>query len=234
MLEVRHLHVSYGRAPVLHDVSLTVEQGEIVVLLGPNGAGKTTTLRAISGMLAARAGSIGFEGRRLNGLPPNRVAELGLLHVPEGRQLFGDLSVVDNLLMGAYAPRARARRDDSLELCFTLFPVLRERRRQTAARLSGGEQQMLAAGRALMGRPKLLLLDELSLGLAPQLVATIFDVIRKVNAEGVSVLLVEQNVRHSLRVAHRAYVLEGGRIVRHGTAAQLAADPMVQRSYLGL
>jgi branched-chain amino acid transport system ATP-binding protein len=234
MLEVQHLDVSYGRAPVLHDVSLTVERGEIVVLLGPNGAGKTTTLRAISGMLAPRAGTIEFEGQRLNGLPPNRVAELGLLHVPEGRQLFGDLSVVDNLLMGAFAPRARTQRDESLEQCFTLFPVLRGRRRQTAASLSGGEQQMLVVGRALMARPRMLLLDEPSLGLAPQLVATIFDVIRKVNAEGVSVLLVEQNVRHSLRVAHRAYVLEGGRIVRQGTAAQLAADPVVQRSYLGL
>jgi branched-chain amino acid transport system ATP-binding protein len=234
MLEVQHVDVSYGRASVLHDVSLSVERGEIVVLLGPNGAGKTTTLRAISGMLAPRAGTIDFEGRRLNGLPPNRVAELGLLHVPEGRQLFGDLSVVDNLLMGAYAPPARARRDESLEQCLTLFPVLRGRRRQTAASLSGGEQQMVAVGRALMARPRMLLLDEPSLGLAPQLVATIFDVICKVNAEGVSVLLVEQNVRHSLRVAHRAYVLEGGRVVRHGTAAQLAADPMVRRSYLGL
>ncbi|MCC7273616.1 MAG: ABC transporter ATP-binding protein [Alphaproteobacteria bacterium] len=233
MLALDSVEAGYGQAKVLHGVSLTVEPGEIVVLLGANGAGKTTTLRVISGIIGARGG-VTFEGRPLIGMAPNRIVELGLLQVPEGRQLFADMSVEDNLLMGSHSARAKPHRARALEQSYALFPVLKERRTQKAGTLSGGQQQMLAIGRALMAQPRLLLLDEPSLGLAPQLVTAVFEAIRRSNESGMAILLVEQNANQALRFAHRGYVLEGGRVVHRGSASELADDPAVQRAYLGL
>jgi len=218
----------------LHDVSLQVERGEIVALVGANGAGKTTTLKTISGLLRPAAGRIEFDGTRLDVVPAHDVAKLGIAHVPEGRRLFPLLTVEENLDLGSMAPAARAQRSETKEWVFKLLARLAERRHQLAETLSGGEQQMCAIARGLMARPKLLLLDEPSLGLAPILVNELFATIAAINREGVTILLVEQNVRRSLALAGRAYVLENGRIVLSGPAADLKTNPHVKKAYLGL
>ncbi len=232
MLEVRDLHVAYGEIPALKGISLSVGAGEIVALLGSNGAGKTTTLRTLSGLLAPRAGDIVLEGRPIAGLPAHVIVRRGIAHVPEGRRVFNRLSVRENLEMGAYT-RSDAGVAADLERVFTLFPRLRERRAQVAGTLSGGEQQMLAIARALMGSPRLLLLDEPSMGLAPVLVEQIFETVQDINRQGTTILLVEQNAALALDVAQRAYVLETGSIVLSGAAADLARDQDVRRAYLG-
>jgi branched-chain amino acid transport system ATP-binding protein len=233
MLEVRRLAVAYGDLQVLWDVSLDVQAGEIVVLIGPNGAGKTTFLRTVAGLHRPLAGSIRLEGARLDNLPPDQIVDRGVVMVPEGRRLFGSLSVLENLEMGAFAARARPNLRQSLKWVFELFPLLAERRGQRAATMSGGQQQMLAIGRALMGLPRLLMLDEPSLGLAPLLVKHIFEVTQDINRSGVTVLLVEQNAHVALSLAHRAYVVEQGRIVGQGAGSELLADQHVRRAYLG-
>jgi branched-chain amino acid transport system ATP-binding protein len=233
LLEVRGLSARYGDVPALWDVSLSVGAGEVVALIGPNGAGKTTLLRTIAGLHRPAAGGVYLEGQPIHALPPHAIVERGVLLVPEGRRLFGGLTVAENLAVGAYAARARAARAASLAAVFETFPILRERRTQVAASMSGGQQQMLAIGRALMGRPRLLLLDEPSLGLAPIVVEQIFAVLARIAAEGVTVLLVEQNAHLALGLAGRAYVLEAGRVVGAGPSADLLADEGVRRAYLG-
>jgi branched-chain amino acid transport system ATP-binding protein len=234
MLTVEHLAVFYGDVQALWDVSLAITEGEIVTLIGSNGAGKTTTLNTVSGLLRPRQGSITFAGQERQRESPQRIVEAGLIHIAEGRELFPYMTVLENLDLGAFAKRARRQRRQTLEYVLDLFPRLRERRQQLAGTLSGGEQQMVAIGRGLMARPRLLMLDEPSLGLAPLLVAELFDCIRRINTDQVTVLLVEQNVHMALDIAHRAYVLENGRTVRSGTAAELRADDSIQAAYLGL
>jgi branched-chain amino acid transport system ATP-binding protein len=233
MLEVENLRVSYGAVQALHGVSLRVERGQIVTLIGSNGAGKTTTLRAISGLLRCSADRLHFEGRDLRGLPPHEIVRLGVAHAPEGRGIFANLTVNENLEMGAFARRDREQVRQDRERVLGLFPRLRERLTQNAGTLSGGEQQMLSIGRALLARPRLLLLDEPSLGLAPQIVQLIFRVIREINQAGTTILLVEQNAHMALGIAHRAYVLEVGRIVMEGDAKELARSDQVRKAYLG-
>jgi branched-chain amino acid transport system ATP-binding protein len=234
MLEVEALHVLYGSVQALHGVSLGVEEGEIVTLVGSNGAGKSTTLRAISGLLAPRAGRIVYRGREIQGLGADRIVGLGIAHSPEGRRIFTGLTVRENLEMGAYAVRDRARTKDTLARVLSLFPRLGERMAQMGGTLSGGEQQMLAIGRALMAEPDLLLLDEPSLGIAPILVQEILREIGRLNREhGTTVLLVEQNAHLALRLASRGYVLETGRIVLEGDSKRLEEDPEVREAYLG-
>ena len=233
MLEIAALEVCYGDVPALHGVSLAVRPGEIVTLVGANGAGKTTTLRTISGLLRPRAGRIVYDGTRLDRLPPDRIVELGVVQVAEGRKLFPSLTVLENLLLGAYTRRSRPRRATTLDEVMDRFPVLRRRADQPAATLSGGEQQMCAIARALMARPALLMLDEPSLGLAPRIVQDVFRVIETVHGLGVTVLLVEQNVRQALAVSQRGYVLENGRIALEGTGRELLASEATQRAYLG-
>jgi branched-chain amino acid transport system ATP-binding protein len=218
---------------VLHGVGLHVDEGEIVSILGANGAGKTTTMRAISGLVRAAGGSIRFRGEEIHALPSHAIVMRGLAHSPEGRHIFGVLTVLENLHLGAFTVRDHALADKTLDVIFELFPRLFERRGQLAGTLSGGEQQMLAIGRALMAQPRLLLLDEPSLGLAPLLVRSIFDTVRTINARGVTVLIVEQNARAALKLAHRGYVLELGHIVMEDASARLLADPSIQRAYLG-
>ena len=233
LLQVRDLHAGYDGVPVLRGVNLSVDAGELVAVLGPNGAGKSTLLRAISRFDATiSAGSVHFDGRDLADAPAQAMAAAGLAHVPEGRQLFAEMSVEDNLRLGAYALRDRTL-ETSLAAAYARFPALAERKRATAFSLSGGEQQMLAIARALMSRPKLLLLDEPSTGLAPQVVATIFAIIAELRASGTAILLVEQNAYLSLQHADRAYVLESGAIALQGAAADLVRDPRVQAIYLG-
>jgi branched-chain amino acid transport system ATP-binding protein len=232
MLEVRDLHVYYGEIHALKGISFTVRQGEIVTLLGNNGAGKTTTLRALSGLLAARHGDVQLEGRSLLSIAPHDVVLKGVTHVPEGRRIFNRLSVVENLEMGAYT-RGDAAIGQDMDHVFAVFPRLKERRTQVAGTLSGGEQQMLAIGRALMARPRLLLLDEPSMGLAPVLVEQIFETVLTINREGVTILLVEQNAAMALSIAERGYVLETGRLALEGGARELADNPEVRRAYLG-
>jgi len=232
MLEVQELHVYYGEIHALKGISLKVAQGEIVALLGNNGAGKTTTLRTISGLLRPRIGQVLLEGRSIHGLPPHEIVAQGVAHSPEGRKVFNRLTVTENLEMGAYLRGDAAVRED-MERVFALFPRLQERRVQTAGTLSGGEQQMLAIGRALMARPRILLLDEPSMGLAPILVEQIFETVVDINRQGTTILLVEQNAAIALSVAHRAYVLETGSIALEGGAAELSEHPEVQRAYLG-
>jgi len=234
LLSVDKINVFYGDLQALWDVSFNVEKGEIVTIVGSNGAGKTTTLRTISGLLRAKTGSIRFLEESLEKVPPHRIVELGVAHIPEGRRLFHLYSVIENLKMGAYTRKQIEKKDETLEWVFELFPILKERRNQAAGTLSGGEQQMLAIGRGLMSRPKLLMLDEPSLGLAPKLVLTLFDLVRKINEEGITVLLVEQNVRHALQLAHRAYVLETGRTVLEGKGDELMDNEHVKKAYLGL
>jgi len=233
VLEIRDLDAAYGDIRVLSGVSLTVGPGEIVALLGPNGAGKSTLLTAIAGLLRPRAGAIRWQGEDLTTLRAHLVVERGVALVPEGRRLFGTMTVEDNLELGAFAARARSGRAAGFERVYALFPDLRDRRRQLVRALSGGQQQMVAVGRALMAQPTLLMLDEPSLGIAPRLVASIFAALGEINRAGVAVFLVEQNVQAALTLAHRAYVLESGRIAAEGAAADLLRDPHVRRAYLG-
>lgn len=232
MLEVRDLEVFYGAIQALHSVSLHVESGEIVAIIGSNGAGKSTLLRSISGIVRPRSGEIIFEGSAITSIAPFEIVKKGIIQSPEGRRIFTNMSVSENLLLGAYC-RKDPEIESDLEKVMQLFPRLRERIRQNAGTLSGGEQQMLAIGRALMGRPRLLLLDEPSLGLAPNLVMEIFKTIERINQEGVTVLVVEQNAHRALDLAHRAYVLETGRIVLTDTGKNLLVNPAVREAYLG-
>ncbi len=231
LLELSDVVVRYGAVTALDGVTLSITDGEIVTLLGANGAGKTTTLRTISGLLRPAAGGVFLDGEPLSGLPAHQLVARGISHVPEGRRVFPRMSVHENLLMGAYLDRRHAREDT--DRVFTLFPRLAERRNQAGGTLSGGEQQMLAIGRALMARPKVLLLDEPSMGLAPLIVATIFRVVSEINADGVSVLLVEQNAAQALKIANRGYVLENGAISIDGPAGALLDDDRVRQAYLG-
>ena len=233
MLEVQTVEAAYGPFLALSGVTLTVHPGEIVALLGPNGAGKTTLIRCITGLLRPRTGLVRFEGEPLGDVPAHAIVERGIAVVPEGRRLFGAMTVEENLELGAFVPRARSRRAAGLERIYSTFPVLRGRRRQVARALSGGQQQMVAIGRALMANPRLLILDEPSLGLAPLLVESIFEILREINASGVSILLVEQNVHAALTLSRRAYILEAGRVVSEGSAAVLLDDARVRRAYLG-
>jgi len=234
LLELKGVDAFYGRIQALRNMSIDVDKGEVVALIGSNGAGKTTTLRTISGLMHPQAGTIRFDGREITGAGPSKIVELGISQSPEGRRLFPRMSVIDNLFMGAYTRNDRPGISSDMERIYTLFPRLKERRSQIAGTLSGGEQQMLAMGRALMARPKVLMLDEPSLGLAPILVETIFSMIREINSQGTTVLLVEQNAHKALEVAHRGYVLETGSIVKTGTGQQLLASEDVQKAYLGM
>ena len=233
MLRLEGVVAGYGTTACLKGVSLSVQAGEIVTLLGANGAGKSTTLLAVSGLVQLSQGAVMLNGARLNGLPPEAIAGRGVGHVPEGRRIFPRLTVLENLQLGAYLRRDQAGVAQDFERIFELFPLLRDRRRQLAGTLSGGEQQMLAMGRGLMGRPALLLLDEPSLGLAPKLVQAVFDVIRRIHQAGTTVLLVEQNARLALAVAHRGYILEAGSIALADAATALAKNPRVKAAYLG-
>ncbi|MBI3969227.1 MAG: ABC transporter ATP-binding protein [Chloroflexi bacterium] len=234
MLEVEDLEVSYGDLRALWGISLRVDEGEIVALVGANGAGKTTALRTISGLQGLRSGSIRFAGKPIGDLPAHEIVRLGLVQVAEGRKIFPQMSVYENLLMGAYVPEAKRLRDSTMEDVFTLFPRLKERRTQLAGTLSGGEQQMVAIGRALMTRPKLLMLDEPSLGLAPLVVEEVLRVVGEINRRGIPVLLVEQNVHEALVLAHRGYVLENGRVALSGPSTSLRDDERIRKAYLGL
>jgi len=234
MLEINNLVVTYGAITALHGVSLSVPEGKVVTLIGANGAGKTTALKALSGLLRARSGEMLYYGRNLAGRPPHQIVQLGISHVPEGRMVFANLTVLENLQLGAYLQRDRQVVRCELENVFNLFPRLHERERQLAGTLSGGEQQMLAMGRALMARPKLLLLDEPSLGLAPLLVKAIFEKIVEINQQqGITILLVEQNANLALEISHFGYVLETGRVAVQGDSASLRQNPQVKSAYLG-
>ena len=234
MLKVENIDVFYGDLQVLWDVSFEVREKEILVLVGANGAGKSTTLKAISGILRPRSGSISFDHVRLDEVPADKIIQHGVVHVPEARRLFREMSVEENLIMGSLSPAAKAKRKETIEWVYGLFPRLRERRKQAAGTLSGGEQQMAAIGRGLMALPKLLMFDEPSLGLAPILVQDVFEIVKRINEEGVTILLVEQNVRQTLALCDRAYVLENGRVVLQGTGKELMADNHVKEAYLGL
>ena len=234
LLEVDNLNVHYGGIHALKGVSFSVDEGQVVTLIGANGAGKTTTLRAISGLLKPSKGSMRFGGRTITGMPPHQIVALGLAHAPEGRGIFSNLTVDENLEMGAFLRRDRAAVAKDKEHALGLFPRLRERLQQNAGTLSGGEQQMLAIARALLARPKLLLLDEPSLGLAPQIVQVIFKIVRQIAAEGATILLVEQNAHQALQVAQVGHVLEVGQLVTSGKASQLAADDQIRKAYLGV
>ena len=234
MLEIKNLAVNYGVISALTDVSLSIKQGGIVTLIGANGAGKTTTLKAVSGLLKTRGGEILYEGRNIASLPPHKIVKLGISHVPEGRMVFANLSVLENLMMGAYLQRDKQVIRKELDYVFGVFPRLKEREKQTAGTLSGGEQQMLAIGRALMSKPRFLMLDEPSLGLAPLLVKTIFEKIVEINRQhGITILLVEQNANLALEISHYGYVLETGRIKLQDESAALRQNPQVKSAYLG-
>ncbi len=234
MLEVRNIDTFYGKAQALWDVSLGVGEEEIVALIGANGAGKTTLLNTISGLLRPVSGSVEFLGKRIDGLPPHSIVELGISHVPEGRRLFADMSVRENLEMGAYVYEAWKWKEETLRQVYQVFPILKEREGQLARTLSGGERQMLAIGRGLMSRPRLCLFDEPSYGLAPLLMAEIFRIIQGLHDQGIAILLVEQNVRQSLEIADRAYVLESGRIALEGNSEGLLQEELIRKAYLGL
>ena len=234
LLELRGVEVAYGDLPALRGVSVSVEAGETLSVVGANGAGKTTMLRAISGLMRPRAGQILLDGERLDSLPSHAIVERGVVQVPEGRKIFPSLTVLENLELGSYVAAAKARRREGLEHVFTLFPRLKERERQAAGTMSGGEQQMLAIGRALMARPRVLMLDEPSLGLAPLIVKEIFRIIGEINRLGTTVLLVEQNTRQALALSRRGYVLENGCVVLEGTGAELLGNEHVKRAYLGM
>ena len=233
LLSVNNLSVSYGAIEAIRNCSLRVEQGEIVTLIGGNGAGKSTMLRTISGLLIPKQGTIQFEGKEIQGQPPHCIAQSGLVHVPEGRGIFANLTVEENLQLGAYSRNDHAEIRKDRERALELFPRVRERLKQAAGTLSGGEQQMVAIARAMLSRPRLLMLDEPSLGLAPQIVQTIFQVIREINNSGTTILLVEQNASMALKVAHRAYVIEVGSLEMEGPAAELASSDEVRKAYLG-
>ena len=234
MLELKNVSAGYKGFQALFGVTMSVKAGEAVAVIGANGAGKTTLLRVISGLLPATDGAMGMEGHDLRATPPHRIVETGIAHVPESRRLFPRLTVEENLRMGAFMPSARAQFPDRLAYVYGLFPRLKERRTQLAGTMSGGEQQMCAIARALMSRPKLILLDEPSMGLAPVIVQQVFDLVRQIRSEGYTVLIVEQNVRQVLRVADRAYLLEVGRIETSGTATELLASDRIQKAYMGL
>ena len=234
LLELEGVNAHYGRIQALRQVTLQVDKGEVVALIGSNGAGKTTTLRTISGLMHPTDGSIHFDGREITRTGPAKIVAVGICQSPEGRRLFPRMSVLDNLQMGAYIRNDKAEIASDMERVFVLFPRMKERLTQIAGTLSGGEQQMLAMGRALMARPKLLMLDEPSLGLSPILIETIFTIVREINAQGTPVLLVEQNATKALEVAHRGYVLESGVIVQTGTGKELLASEEVQKAYLGM
>jgi branched-chain amino acid transport system ATP-binding protein len=234
MLSLAAVSAGYGSFQALFDISLEVPQGEAVGVIGPNGAGKTTLMRVISGLLPLRDGVMTLEGRPVGGLPAHRMVEQGIAHVPENRRLFPRLSVEDNLRIGAFIPEARKRFAAQLDWVYTLFPRLKDRREQLAGTLSGGEQQMCAIGRALMSKPKILLMDEPSAGLAPLVVAQVFELVQRIRAEGLTVLIVEQNVQQVLEVVDRAYVLEVGAIKLAGTAAELRSNDFIRKSYMGL
>ena len=234
MIKLERVSASYRSVPAIRDIDIEVGEGEAVGLLGANGAGKSTTLRAISGLVRLTGGRIAFEGQDLASLAPHRIAELGIAHVPEGRQVFPEMTVQENLEMGSYTPRARAERSRSLELVYGIFPRLAERRTQLAGTMSGGEQQMVAVGRGLMLRPRLLMLDEPSLGLAPVMCDVTFEKIGEIHRMGTAILLVEQNVGRALALVRRAYVLESGTVTMHGTSAELASNAQVQAAYLGM
>jgi branched-chain amino acid transport system ATP-binding protein len=234
MLKVSGIDVFYGDLQVIWDVSFEVRDKEILVLVGANGAGKSTTLKTISGLLKPRKGSIEFDGVRLDQLHPDRVIGQGVVHVPEGRRLFREMSVEENLVMGSLSPEAKKKRYETMDWVYQLFPRMKERRKQAAGTLSGGEQQMCAIGRGLMALPKILMFDEPSLGLSPILVQEVFEIAKRINKEGVTVMLVEQNVRQTLSMCDRAYVLENGRVVLEGTGDELSNDPHVKEAYLGI
>jgi branched-chain amino acid transport system ATP-binding protein len=234
VLTLSGVSAGYGSVPAISDVSIAIGEGEAVGLLGANGAGKSTTLRAISGLVRPTAGTITFLGTNIASLPAYKVTELGIAHVPEGRQVFPELTVKENLEIGAYIPSAKASRARTLELVFTIFPVLAERRKQLAGTMSGGEQQMLAVGRGLMLQPRLLMLDEPSLGLAPVVTDATFEKIREIHAMGTAVLLVEQNASRALSLVQRAYVLESGKVIMQGTSGELVSNKQVQAAYLGI
>jgi branched-chain amino acid transport system ATP-binding protein len=234
MLKVSGIDVFYGDLQVLWDVSFEVRDKEILVLVGANGAGKSTTLKTISGLLKPRKGTIEFDGVRLDQLPPDRVIGQGVVHVPEARRLFREMSVEENLIMGSLSPEAKKKRMQTMEWVYELFPRMKERRKQAAGTMSGGEQQMCAIGRGLMALPKVLMFDEPSLGLSPILVQEVFQIAKRINKEGVTVMLVEQNVRQTLAMCDRAYVLENGRVVLEGTGKNLMDDPHVKEAYLGI
>jgi len=233
MLEINGLDVCYGDVQALWDVSLHVDKGEIVSLAGANGAGKSTLLKTISGIISARKGNILFSGSSITNLPPQDIVAMGISHVPEGRRLFSNLTVLENLKLGAYTPGARDAIAQSIEDAYDLFPVLKNRRNQKAASLSGGEQQMLAIARAMMSRPGLLMLDEPSLGLSPILVKTMFELIERLNRQNITILLVEQNIHQALKIADRAYVIKNGKMTMTGTGEELLASPEVQEAYIG-
>jgi branched-chain amino acid transport system ATP-binding protein len=234
LLSLANVSAGYGSFRALFDVSLEVESGEAVGVIGPNGAGKTTLMRVISGLLPMRSGTMTLDGRAVGGLPAHRMVEQGIAHVPENRRLFPRLTVEDNLRIGAFIPQARAHYAEQLERVFGLFPLLKDRRAQVAGTLSGGEQQMCAIGRALMSRPKLLLMDEPSAGLAPLVVAQVFDLVRRVRADGLTVLIVEQNVQQVLEVVDRAYLLEVGSVKLAGASSELKGNDVIRKSYMGL
>ncbi|MFQ6075842.1 MAG: ABC transporter ATP-binding protein [Candidatus Bathyarchaeia archaeon] len=234
MLKIDKIKVSYGELQALWDVSFHVNDGEITTIIGSNGAGKTTILRTISGLLHPTSGHIEFMGERIDGMPPHQIVERGITHTPAERELFPYMTVLENLELGAYPKEARRKLGETIRWVYELFPILEKRSNQLAGTLSGGEQQMLAIGRSLMSKPRLLMLDEPSLGLAPKLVAMIFDVVRELNRQGVTILLVEQNVRRALRLGHKAYVLETGRIVMQGAGKDMLDDERVKRAYLGI
>ena len=233
LLEVNDLHVYYGVIQALKGISFHVEKGEIVALIGANGAGKTTTLHTLSGLLRAKQGTIRYQDTDITKMPGHKIVTLGMAQVPEGRRVFPDLTVLANLKMGAYTRRDKAEIDETLKMVYERFPRLEERKNQTAGTLSGGEQQMLAMGRALMSHPQLILMDEPSMGLSPLLVNEIFDIIQKINSDGTTVLLVEQNAKKALSVANRAYVMETGMISMEGKAQDLLENPQIQKAYLG-
>jgi branched-chain amino acid transport system ATP-binding protein len=234
MLEVNNINAFYGNIQALWDISFTVNEAEIMALIGANGAGKSTLLHIISGLMRASSGTVSFLGQRIDCLSPNNIVELGLSHIPEGRKLFTEMSVRENLEMGAYPKRAWAQKAETLKWVYEIFPILKERAKQLARTLSGGEQQMLAMGRGLMSRPKMCIIDEPSNGLAPKLVLDIFQIIKTLRDQGITILLVEQNVKHTLETADRACVLENGRITLDGTCEQLLDSEHVRKAYLGL
>jgi branched-chain amino acid transport system ATP-binding protein len=234
LLRIEELNVRYGDVQVLHSVTLEVQEREIVTIVGGNGAGKSTLLKTVAGILRPGAGTIWFDGEQIDHLPSHSIVDRGLVRIPEGRRIFPSMSVRENLELGSYLPKTKARRQESMEKVFSLFPILRERSRQTGGTLSGGEQQMLAIGRGLMSLPRLLMLDEPSLGLAPLLVREIFRTVREINQQGTAILLVEQNVFNALDMANRGYVLENGRIVLQGEARALLSDEYIKEAYLGV
>lgn len=233
MLEVRDLEVNYGSINAIKKISFDVNEGEVIALIGANGAGKTTTLHTITGLLKAKSGSVMFEGKELLKTPPHKIVEMGMAHVPEGRRIFQQLTVYKNLTLGAFTRKDKAAIDETLQMVYNKFPRLEERKKQVAGTLSGGEQQMLAMGRALMSKPKIVLMDEPSMGLSPLFVSEVFKIIEEIRASGTTVLLVEQNAKKALEIADRAYVLETGRIVLSGEAKDLMNDDSVKKAYLG-